>query len=197
MFGSDSRFARGGLQVRAAIALAVLAGCGGGQKAQIAREGAEFACRDRSASYMATKHLSGDEIGVLLDCAQVGPRIKRWKTDKAGTRTEDAHGISPEQFERVWKEIEGTGWQNLKDCTNGTLETRDPVYVFDIKDDQNTVSFQCQTREIPYPYHDITQPLDEAAFAGQQQLGDDEPAAAKKLDNPPPGIPKRQKEKQK
>jgi hypothetical protein len=85
--------------------------------------------------------------------------------------------------EKVWKEIEGTGWQNLKDCTNGSLEKRDPVFVFDIKDDQANASFQCQTREMPYPYHDITDPLDLASQQGRAQLGDDEPADAKKLDH--------------
>jgi hypothetical protein len=158
-----------------------LAACGG-TKAQVEREQQTFDCRSRSASYMATKHISGDELGVLIDCAEVGPRIKRWKVDKAGTRTEDARSITPGEFEKVWKEIEGTGWPNLRDCTNGSLEKRDPVYVFDIKDDQNQVSFQCQTREMPYPYNDITDPLDLAASQGKGQLGDDEPADAKKLD---------------
>ena len=165
-----------------ALLLAILVACGGG-RAQIAREGAEFACKDRSASYMTTKDIGGYERGVLLDCAQAGPRVKRWKTDKAGTRIEDAHGISPDEFEHTWKEIEGTGWQNLRDCTNGTLEKRDPVYVFDVKDDQATASFQCQTHEMPYPYNDISDPLDLAATKGRRQLGDDEPDDAKKLEH--------------
>jgi hypothetical protein len=154
----------------------------GGTKAQVSREAMDFGCRDRSASYMVTKHISCDECGVLIDCAEAGPRIKRWRTDKLGARQEDTHGITPDEFEKAWKEIEGTGWQNLKDCENGSLEKRDPVYVFDIKDAENTASFSCQTREMPYPYHDITQPLDTLANQGRQ-LGDDEPAAAKKLDH--------------
>jgi hypothetical protein len=182
MLGSDARLARGGLQVRGALLLIVLAACGGRQKSQAAREASDFNCHDRSASYMVTKHISCDECGVQIDCAQAGPRIKRWRTDKQGKRLEDARELSPAEFDRVWKEVEGTGWQNLKDCTNGSLEKRDPVYVFDIKDDQNSASFQCQTREIPYPYHDITQPLDLAANL-RGQLGDDEPADAKKLDH--------------
>jgi hypothetical protein len=163
------------------LALA-LAACGGGQKSQAMHEAIDFNCHGRSASYMAAKHISGDELGVQIDCAQAGPRIKRWKTDKVGTRIEDARGLSPEEFERVWKEIEGTGWQNLKDCTNGSLGKSDPVYVFDIKDDENSASFQCQTRDMPYPYNDITDPLDLAASQGRGQLGDDEPADAKQAE---------------
>ncbi|MEO8553601.1 MAG: hypothetical protein ABI678_26690 [Kofleriaceae bacterium] len=154
----------------------------GGTKAQVEAEKEPFLCRDRIASYMATKHISGDEIGVQMDCKDAGPRIKRWRTDKLGNRQEDAHPVTPFEFDKVWKEIDGTGWPNLHDCANGSLEKSDPVYVFDIKDDQNTASFQCQTRTMPYPYNDLTDPLDLLAQQGRKQLGDDEPAEAKALD---------------
>jgi hypothetical protein len=158
-----------------------LTACGGNRK-QIEREQQQFSCRDRSASYIATKHIAGSEIGIQLDCADQGPRIKRWKTDTAAKHEEDARGITPGKFDEIWREIDGTGWPNLKDCTNGSLEKRDPVYQFDIKDDQNKASFSCQTREVPYPYNDITNALDLAASQGRKQLGDDEPADAKALD---------------
>ncbi len=156
--------------------------CGGAQR-RADEESINFNCRDRRVSYIATKHIGGDELGVQMDCAETGPRIMRWKTDKQGQRTEDSHALSPSDFDRTWKEIDGTGWENLKDCTNGSLEARDPVYVFDVKDDQNQASFQCQTREVPYPYNDITDVLDVMALKGQKQLGDDEPADAKALDH--------------
>jgi hypothetical protein len=158
-----------------------LAACGG-QNEQVRREQEAFACRDRVASYMAVKHISGDEIGVQVDCAQAGPRIKRWKTAKSGEHLEDAHGLTPGEFDKIWREIDGTGWPNLRDCANGSLQKSDPVYTFDIKDDQNKASFSCQTREVPYPYFDITNALDLAASQGRKQLGDDEPADAKALD---------------
>ena len=162
------------------ILLVGVVACGGG-KPRIDREAFNFQCKDRSVSYMASKHIAGDELGVQMDCAEAGPRIKRWTTQKDGTHREDAHSISPDEFERVWKEVDGTGWPNLKDCENGSLEKSDPVYTFDIKDDQNTASFSCQSREMPYPYNDITDPLDLAANKNGQ-LGDDEPADAKALD---------------
>jgi hypothetical protein len=163
------------------VLLAVLAACGGTNK-QVQREQQAFNCKDRSASYMAVKDISGEERGVQIDCAEAGPRIKRWKTDKNGTRQEDARNITPAQFDGAWKEIAGTGWENLKDCTNGTLEKRDPVYQFDVKDDENKASFSCQTREVPYPYFDITNALDQLGMEGAKQLGDDEPADMKALD---------------
>jgi len=91
--------------------------------------------------------------------------------------------VSPAAFDRAWKEIDGTGWAYLKNCANGSLEKRDPVYVFDIKDDQQSAKFECQTREVPYPYNDITDPLDLLAQKSGKQLGDDEPADAKALDH--------------
>src|SRR5262249_150472 len=119
---------------RAWVLLAVVATpCGGGQK-RGKEEMQSFQGKDRCASYYATGHISGAERGVQMDCAEAGPRIKRWRTDKKGKHEEDAHPITPNDFDKAWKEINGTGWENLKDCTNGSLEKSDPVYQFDIKD---------------------------------------------------------------
>ncbi|HEX4417426.1 MAG TPA: hypothetical protein VH165_05975 [Kofleriaceae bacterium] len=159
--------------------LAGLAGCGGAQRDQVARETERFQCRNRIASYVANHHMSGDELGVQIDCAQAGPRIRRWKSDKVGNRQEDAHGLTPGEFDTIWKEIDGTGWPNLRDCSNGTGAKQDPLYQFDIKDDQNQASFSCQSQSMPYPYNDIVDPLDLAAQQGRKQLGDDEPAEMK------------------
>ena len=156
------------------VLLAVLAGCGGTTK-QVQREQQAFDCKDRYATYIVVGDISGDERGVQLDCADAGPRIKRWKTDKTGKHVEDSRNITPGQFDTAWTQIQGTGWENLKDCTNGSMAKRDPVYQFDIKDDQNKASFSCQTREVPYPYFDITNSLDQLAMQGVQQLGGDVP----------------------
>ena len=166
----------------AALACALGAACGGSRE-QIKREMQSFDCRSRRASYIVTHHLAGDEIGVQIDCAEVGPRIKRWRTDKSGTHQEDAHGLTPGDFDKIWKEIEGTGWQYLHDCENGTGGKRDPIYVFDVKDDQRQVSFQCQSQSMPYPYNAIVDPLDLASQQGRRQLGDDEPKEMKALEH--------------
>jgi len=158
-----------------------LAACGG-QNDQIRREQEAFACKDRYAAYQAVKHISGDEIGVQVDCAEAGPRIKRWKTLKSGQHLEDTHGLTPGEFDKIWSQIDGTGWPNLRDCANGSLQKSDPVYQFDIKDDQNKASFSCQTRDVPYPYFDITNALDLAASQGRPQLGDDETPEMKAID---------------
>lgn len=162
--------------------LIAVCACGGAQR-QADREAMSFDCRERMASYVATKHIGGDEIGVQLDCEASGPRIKRWRTDKTGHRVEDERAITPGDFEKTWKEIDGTGWAYLKDCSNGSLDERDPVYVFDVKDDQQKGTFQCQTRVVPYPYNDISDALDLLASQGRKQLGDDEPEDAKALDH--------------
>jgi hypothetical protein len=154
--------------------------CGSAQREPVAREAQHFDCRNRIASYLVVHHMAGDEIGVQIDCAQAGPRIKRWRTNIAGNRDEDAHSLSPGEFESVWKEIDGTGWPNLRDCTNGTGGKHDPIYTFDIKDDQNQASFQCQSQSMPYPYNDIVDPLDFAAQNGRHELGNGEPAESRK-----------------
>jgi hypothetical protein len=163
-------------------ALAALAACGGGQRAQSERDAQRFDCRGRRASYKVAHHLAGHEIGVQIDCADAGPRIKRWRTDRSGTVQEDARSLTPGEFDQAWREIDGTGWPNLRDCSNGTGGKHDPIYVFDVKDDQNQASFQCQSQSAPYPYNGIVDPLDLAAQQGRHQLGDDEPAELKALD---------------
>ncbi|HEU4734277.1 MAG TPA: hypothetical protein VFT22_40575 [Kofleriaceae bacterium] len=172
---------------------AVLCGfaCGGSQREQVAREAQPFQCRNRVASYVVAHHLAGDELGVQIDCAQAGPRIKRWRSDKLGNRQEDAHSLTPGEFDSVWKEIDGTGWPNLHDCTNGTAGKQDPIYTFDVKDDQNQASFQCQSQSMPYPYNDIVDPLDLAAQKGRRQLGDDEPVEMKQRDAGTPAKARR------
>jgi hypothetical protein len=165
-----------------AVAVAAGAGCGASAREQARREAQDFNCRDRSVSYTATRHIAGDEIGVQMDCASAGPRLVRWKMNKAGGRIEDAQSLAPNEFDRVWREIAGTGWENLKDCTTGTLGKQDPVFVFDVKDDQNQATFQCQTTTLPFPYNGLADPLDMAAQRGRGQLGDEEPADLKALE---------------
>jgi hypothetical protein len=139
--------------------LFVLAACGGPQR-EPARDAQRFDCRTRSASYVVSHHLAGDELGVQIDCGEVGPRIMRWRADKAGTREEDAHSLSPEEFNRIWREIDGTGWPNLRDCANSSGGKQDPVYQFAIRDDQNQASFRCQAPSMPSPYNKLVDPLD-------------------------------------
>ena len=165
--------------MRSALLLLVL-GCGARQR-QATDEAQDFTCKDRLVSYVVSHHMGGDEVGVQMDCGK-GPAIKRWKIDKKGTRIDDARSLTPREFDKVWSEINGSGWENLKDCANGTGGDRDPIYVFDIKDDQNKASFQCQSQSMPYPYNTIVDPLDVAAQSGRGQLGDPEPEDLKQLD---------------
>jgi len=161
---------RSPLTMRDLMLVVVGVACGGARRAPIARETQQFSCRGRIASYAVVHHLGGEELGVQIDCAQVGPRIQRWRTDKIGTRQEDARSMTPGEFDDVWREIDGTGWPNLRDCTNGTAGKRDPIYMFDVKDDQNQSSFQCQSQSMPFPYNAIVDPLDVAAQHGVRQL---------------------------
>ncbi|MGN6109210.1 MAG: hypothetical protein ACTHU0_29155 [Kofleriaceae bacterium] len=168
------------------VALGVLGatGCGARQE-QARREMQDFSCRDREVSYVARQHIAGSELGVQMDCAPAGPRVLRWRVDRQGQRVDDARSMTPGEFDRVWREVDATGWQYLKDCTTGTLGKDDPVYAFVVKDDQNQSSFKCQTTTVPFPYNGIVDPLDVTAQRGGHQLGDDEPADLKALDQKP------------
>lgn len=163
-------------------AIASAAGCGPSAAELARREAQEFDCRDRSVSYTAVRHIAGDELGVQMDCAAAGPRIVRWKAARAGQRVEDKRSMTPAEFDRVWRNVAGTGWENLKDCTTGTLGKQDPVYTFEVKDDQNQATFSCQTLTLPFPYNGLVDPLDMAAQRGRGQLGDEEPADLKELE---------------
>ena len=174
---------RSALALAAGLGTSTFAGCGSTQPTATAHEGQPFQCKQRLVSYVVSHHMGGDELGVQMDCRD-GPRIKRWRTSKQGTRQDDARSLTPGEFDKVWAEIDGTGWANLKDCTNGTGGKRDPVYVFDIKDDQNTATFQCQSQTMPYPYNDLVDPLDLAAQQGRGELRDDDV----KLVEPKPRI---------
>lgn len=167
------------------LALALLAvalgACGGRQSQAPEGQGAQpFECKQRYVSYIATNHLGGGEIGVQVDCAEVGPRVKRWRSGRDGNRIEDARGMTPAEFDETWNAVDGSGWAYLKDCENGTAGAHDPIYVFDMHDDEQNNSFQCQSRSMPFPYNTIVDPLDVAAQKGREQLGDPEPAPGKK-----------------
>lgn len=168
--------------MRELVLIALLVACGGRQKSEYAGDDNQnFDCKERLVSYVASGHMAASELGVQMDCSE-GPRIKRWKVDKSGNRIEDGRPMSAGEFDRIWRQIDGVGWPNLGDCANGTNGKQDPIYVFDVKDDMNKSSFQCQTATVPYPYNGLVDPLDVAAQEGRGQLGDDEPADAKALD---------------
>ena len=167
--------------MRKLVLLFLVVACGPSRQQKALAEQEQFQCKDRLVSYVVSGHMAASELGVQMDCSD-GPRIKRWKVDKQGQRVDDARAMTPGEFDRVWREIDGTGWVNLKDCANGTGGKQDPIYVFDIKDDQNKSSFQCQSVSMPYPYNGLVDPLDVASQQGRGQLGDEEPAELKALE---------------
>jgi hypothetical protein len=147
------------------FAASLVSACGASNK-PVATDQA-FDCRDRSVSYLATHTMAGPEVGVQMDCKEQGPRLLTWRTDASGKRTEQSRAISTESFDKIWNQIDATGWPNMQDCT-GSGKNNDPVYQFMIADDQNHASFSCQAREMPYPYNDISDPLQLAASSSGQ-----------------------------
>jgi hypothetical protein len=150
-------------------AVVIAWGCGGAPRGGSDEPGAGWQCNDRMAGYVGHGTMGAQEIGVAVDCAERGPRIVRWRVDAAGTRAEDARGITPGAFDAIWRKLDGTGWRDQHDCTAGG--ENDPVYTFSFKDWQAQRTFACQSIDPPFPYHTILDELDLAANRGQPQLG--------------------------
>jgi hypothetical protein len=145
------------------IAFVILVGCGGSQHGG-GESLASFQCKERSAEYIVVGGMAGDELGVALDCKDAGPRVRRWRVAHDGTRDDAAKSLSPGEFDDVWARIQDSGWANLKDC--GPAKSGDPVYTFDVKNDQNAASFSCAGRgELPFAYQTIVNELDQSAAA--------------------------------
>ena len=89
----------------------------------------------------------------------------------------------PSEFDKTWTEIDGTGWPNLNDCANGSsARPRPDLHVRRSRTTRTRRRSSARRATMPYPYNDITDPLDLLAQQGRKQLGDDEPADAKALD---------------
>ncbi len=146
------------------LSLALVAACGNPHKDTLA-ENADFDCRDRYAAYVVSGSLAAAEVGVQVDCAASGPRVVRWTVTKDGNREEFSGSLGVHEFDRMWEKIEGSGWRFLADCV-GTGQPNDPVYTFDVKDWNGTVSFSCTNAgPLPFPYNSIVDELDFKAAA--------------------------------
>lgn len=147
--------------------LALGTACGGKQHGGGGEsdDGSLFNCKQRSAEYIVVGSMAGEELGVALDCADAGPRVRRWRVAREGTRDEAAHSLTPREFDDIWTRIQDTGWANLKDC-GAASKSGDPVYTFDVKDTQAASSFSCSGRgDLPFPYSTLVDELDQAAAA--------------------------------
>ena len=146
------------------IFVVCVAACGGSQHG--GREDLSlFNCKERSAEYIVVGGMAGDELGVALDCKDAGPRVRRWRVAHDGTRDDASKSLTPAEFDDVWARLQDSGWVNLKDC-GGAAKSGDPVYTFDVKNDQNASSFSCSGRgELPFPYNTIVNELDQSAAA--------------------------------
>ena len=108
-----------------------------------------------------------DELrrNAQFDCRDQGPRIVRWTVTRDGNRDEHQASLGVGEFDRLWEKIDGAGWRYLKDC-DGTGQPEDPVYSFDVKDWNGSVSFSCTNAgPLPYPYNTIVDELDFKAAA--------------------------------
>ena len=161
----------------------MLAACGGTKRASAARAaGVRLQGPDRRATW-SSHDISGDERGVQIDCAEAGPRIKRWKTDKNGTRQEDARALTPGEFDNAWQEVDGHGLgepQGLHErhrSRSATRSTSSTSRTTRTRRRSRARRARCPTRTSTSRTRSTC-----SAWQGVKQLGDDEPADAKALD---------------
>jgi hypothetical protein len=151
-----------------ALALAVTAallgqvGCGGSQKgAAASSDDQEFQCKNRRIAYIVTGSFAGPEVGVVVDCAERGPRIMKWVVlSEQGDRQTMEHSLTSAEFDDLWKRIESTGWRNLGDCDNPDAVEGDPEYKIGVQDDVMNKSMACTGKELPFPFNRMVNELD-------------------------------------
>ena len=80
----------------------------------------------------------------------------------APTKTEASGNITPGEFDDLWKRIEGTGWRHLGDCAPDT-GAEVPVYTFDVGDQEQAVTFGCDSLRPEFPWNTIIDELDQFA----------------------------------
>ncbi|MBP6630226.1 MAG: hypothetical protein KA297_12400 [Kofleriaceae bacterium] len=154
-------------------AASAAAGCGG-DRGRAAREAQPFECNDRVAGYIAKNTLGAQEVGVVADCGEVGPRLRRWTVRTDGVRAEHNRGLTPGEFDALWTKVDGSGWRYLEDCASGAADN-EPTYTFTFRDWNGDNAFDCRGVALPFPYDSIRSELDLAASQGQADLDPDEP----------------------
>ncbi len=146
----------------AALLLVLVPACGGKPAPKRRSSYANFECKERRAMYFAVGTMAAQEAGVSIDCAEVGPRVSRWTLSDEGNRVEDSQDLPPEEFDELWKRIDGAGWRNLKDCADDA-GPNEPTYSYEIGDWTHVSTFQCDGLHQPFPYDTIVDELDRRA----------------------------------
>jgi hypothetical protein len=143
-------------------ALAALAACGGPQKSAADSSGdRDFQCKERRIAYIVTGSFAGPEVGVVVDCAERGPRIMKWQViGVAGDKKTMESSLSEGEFQELWQRVESTGWRHLGNCDNPEAVEGDPRYKIGIADESQSVSLECDGKELPFPYDRIVNELD-------------------------------------
>jgi hypothetical protein len=139
----------------------IAAGCGGGQHGARS-SGPAFTCDNRHAEYMESGGIMYPEQGVRMKCAGDVPTVEEYFDDEKGKETKRSAKISAGAWEKSWSAFEGSGWRLLNDCKNAGAGDKDPIYTFEIANDDKTVSFQCQGKQLPFPYDSVLNALDSA-----------------------------------
>ncbi len=148
--------------MRTLMILALLTtACGGKQTTTTRADLENFDCKERRAAYVATGTFAGREVGVVIDCAERGPRVKKWRLLGEGDdRKTIEHSLTPGEFDTLWEKLESTGWRQLEDCDNPDAVEGDPEYKIGIKDHALAVAVTCAGKELPFPYNRLVNELD-------------------------------------
>ncbi len=149
----------------------LLAACpgGGAAKRSTTVTDDDFKCNGRRAEYavaggLMSRQQSGlvePNVGVVVTC--VGSlHLEKWRLLDNG-RKSASHSLTEGEFEEFWGQIEDVGWRNLTDCNNPNAAPDDPVFEFNIADDDSSVQLTCAGKELPFPFDRLRNLFDTTA----------------------------------
>jgi hypothetical protein len=145
------------------IVVGAVAACGGSQRGGGGDdENASFECGGRRAEYMMSGGMMYPEQGVRMKCDGDIPLVEEYFTSDDGSEKKRSARIPVAAWEASWKDFDNSGWERLEDCTNKAVKEKDPIYTFEIADEDRTVSFRCQGDPLPYPFDVVVSSLDRA-----------------------------------
>lgn len=144
------------------LATVLLAACGGAPKRGGGGGDKDFVCNGRRAEYMQSGGMMYPEQGVRMKCDGNVPLVEEYYTNADGSEKKRAARVTASAWESSWNDFENAGWRRITDCDNPAAVEKDPLYTFEIADEDKTVSFRCQGSELPFPHDTILVALDKA-----------------------------------
>ncbi len=145
----------------ALVGVLMVTACGGTQR-HAGGGGADFKCGGRRAEYMESGSIMYAEQGVRMKCEGDVPMVEEYYDSDDGKEKKRSAKIGAGAWNKSWEDLENGGWRRLTDCSNPEAGDKDPIFTFEIADEDKTVTFRCQGKQLPFPFDTVLNALDNA-----------------------------------